>query len=100
MQTRNPQILSSLSNIATRTASIRRTTKETDIEVSVNLDGTGKCNAATGVPFLDHMLHQIANHLWFKRNAQVKSRHFHQEIADLDTIHYLLFQSTERHLRN
>ena len=62
MQTRNPQILSSLSNIATRTASIRRTTKETDIEVSVNLDGTGKCNAATGVPFLDHMLHQIANH--------------------------------------
>src|SRR4028118_506854 len=62
MQTRNPQILSSLPTIPTRTASIRRTTKETDIEVSVNLDGTGKCNAATGVPFLDHMLHQIANH--------------------------------------
>ena len=62
MQTSDRQIFSSFANAPTRTASIRRTTKETDIEVSVNLDGTGKCNAATGVPFLDHMLHQIANH--------------------------------------
>jgi imidazoleglycerol-phosphate dehydratase len=46
----------------TRTASIRRTTGETDVQVSLNLDGVGKCTAATGVPFLDHMLHQIASH--------------------------------------
>lgn len=46
----------------TRTASIRRTTSETDVTVSLNLDGVGKCTAATGVPFLDHMLHQIASH--------------------------------------
>lgn len=45
-----------------RTASIHRTTSETDVQVSLNLDGTGKCSAATGVPFLDHMLHQIAAH--------------------------------------
>lgn len=45
-----------------RTASIRRTTGETDVQVTLNLDGTGKCSAATGVPFLDHMLHQIASH--------------------------------------
>jgi len=46
----------------TRTASIRRTTGETDVQVTLNLDGVGKCTAATGVPFLDHMLHQIASH--------------------------------------
>ncbi|MGB3693898.1 MAG: imidazoleglycerol-phosphate dehydratase HisB [Spirulinaceae cyanobacterium] len=45
-----------------RTASVRRTTKETDVEVSLNLDGTGKCQVATGVPFLDHMLQQISSH--------------------------------------
>lgn len=47
---------------AARTASIRRTTGETDVQVTLNLDGTGKCTAATGIPFLDHMLHQIASH--------------------------------------
>ncbi|MBV9385732.1 MAG: imidazoleglycerol-phosphate dehydratase HisB [Chroococcidiopsidaceae cyanobacterium CP_BM_ER_R8_30] len=45
-----------------RTASIHRKTAETDVEVSINLDGTGTCNAKTGIPFLDHMLHQIAAH--------------------------------------
>lgn len=45
-----------------RTASVHRKTSETDVRVQVNLDGTGKCRAATGIPFLDHMLHQIASH--------------------------------------
>ena len=45
-----------------RTAEISRTTSETDVYVRVNLDGTGVCNAATGIPFLDHMLHQISSH--------------------------------------
>jgi imidazoleglycerol-phosphate dehydratase len=45
-----------------RTASVTRNTLETQISVSVNLDGTGTAKLATGVPFLDHMIDQIARH--------------------------------------
>lgn len=45
-----------------RTATIERNTQETRIRVSLNLDGTGARTLNTGVPFLDHMLDQIARH--------------------------------------
>ncbi|WP_323018650.1 imidazoleglycerol-phosphate dehydratase HisB [Castellaniella sp.] len=45
-----------------RTATIERNTQETRIRVTVNLDGTGARTLNTGVPFLDHMLDQIARH--------------------------------------
>ena len=45
-----------------RTAEITRNTNETQIRVAINLDGTGKNKLNTGVPFLDHMLDQIARH--------------------------------------
>lgn len=45
-----------------RQASVERNTKETQIRVSVNLDGTGILKCQTGVPFLDHMLDQVARH--------------------------------------
>lgn len=45
-----------------RTAEVTRNTSETCIRVSLNLDGTGRQNLNTGVPFLDHMLDQIARH--------------------------------------
>jgi imidazoleglycerol-phosphate dehydratase len=45
-----------------RTAQIERNTLETQIKIKVNLDGTGKALFSSGVPFLDHMLDQIARH--------------------------------------
>lgn len=45
-----------------RTATIRRTTRETAIDVALDLDGTGKYEVATGIGFLDHMIEQFARH--------------------------------------
>ncbi|MCB7480367.1 bifunctional histidinol-phosphatase/imidazoleglycerol-phosphate dehydratase HisB [Christiangramia sediminis] len=45
-----------------RTASIKRKTNETDIEIDLNLDGTGKSEISTGIAFFDHMLDQLARH--------------------------------------
>ena len=48
--------------MAERTATVTRNTLESQITISVNLDGTGKANLDTPVPFLNHMLDQIARH--------------------------------------
>ena len=45
-----------------RTASAERTTKETDISIIVDVDGTGVTDCATGLPFFDHMLDQLGRH--------------------------------------
>jgi imidazoleglycerol-phosphate dehydratase len=63
MQTSDrPFDISSPLTFPIRTASVSRRTGETDVQVSLNLDGSGQCMAKTGVPFLDHMLHQISSH--------------------------------------
>lgn len=46
----------------TRTASRRRATKETSIEIEIDLDGTGVTDVSTGIPFYDHMLDQLGRH--------------------------------------
>nr|WP_304518508.1 MULTISPECIES: imidazoleglycerol-phosphate dehydratase HisB [unclassified Adlercreutzia] len=55
-----------------RTATVERTTKETDISVEINLDGTGVVDVDTGVPFFDHMLDAFGRHGLF--DLRVRAR--------------------------
>ncbi|WP_033074680.1 imidazoleglycerol-phosphate dehydratase HisB [Sphingopyxis sp. MWB1] len=55
-----------------RTATVQRTTKETDISITVNLDGTGNYVVSTGIGFLDHMVEQLSRHSLIDISMQVK----------------------------
>ena len=55
-----------------RKAEVRRTTKETDIHIALNLDGQGNCHIATGLGFFDHMLEQIGKHSGMDLTIEVK----------------------------
>ncbi|MCF6177225.1 MAG: imidazoleglycerol-phosphate dehydratase HisB [Victivallaceae bacterium] len=69
-----------------RSATITRTTKETDITVSINLDGNGKSDISTGIPFIDHMLELFAKHGFFDLEVKAVGDieiDYHHTIEDL-----------------
>lgn len=55
-----------------RSAELTRTTRETDIRLSLNLDGSGKAEIQTGIGFFDHMLNSFARHGFFDLKLQVR----------------------------
>jgi imidazoleglycerol-phosphate dehydratase len=73
--------------MADRTATIKRDTLETQIEVTLNLDGTGKSEFNTGIPFLEHMLDQVARHglldLWIqaKGDLHIDAHHTVEDVG-------------------
>ena len=69
----------------TRTATIERKTKETEIKVTVDLDGTGAFDIKTGIGFLDHMLEQLARHSLIDLTVRAKGDlhvDFHHTVED------------------
>lgn len=66
-----------------RSAEVTRKTKETDIMVRVNLDGTGRAEAKTGVAFLDHMLHSLATHSLIDMTVSAKGDLQHHTVEDV-----------------
>jgi imidazoleglycerol-phosphate dehydratase len=70
-----------------RKAAIQRKTKETDIRVSLDLDGSGRATISTGLPFLDHMLDLFAKHGLFdlevncKGDLEIDDHHSVEDIA-------------------
>ena len=71
----------------TRSASRSRTTKETSIELSIDLDGTGTASVRTGLPFYDHMLEQVGKHGGFdlridaEGDLHIDSHHTVEDVA-------------------
>jgi imidazoleglycerol-phosphate dehydratase len=69
-----------------RTASIARKTNETEITVSINLDGTGAHSMATGIGFFDHMLDQLSRHSLIDMEVSCKGDlhiDFHHSVEDV-----------------
>jgi len=56
----------------TRTALVERTTKESDVRVELDLDGTGQAESDTGVPFFDHMVAQLGKHAGFDLSVRTR----------------------------
>ena len=72
-----------------RTAVVKRKTSETEIEMDLNLDGEGKYDLSTNIPFLDHMLAQLAKHGLFDLKIKAKGDveiDFHHTVEDVGIV--------------
>jgi imidazoleglycerol-phosphate dehydratase len=72
-----------------RTASLKRTTSETDIDLTLSLDGSGRADIATGIGFLDHMLTALARHALFDLTIRAKGDlhiDFHHTTEDVGIV--------------
>lgn len=72
-----------------RTAVVKRKTNETEIEMDLNLDGEGKYDLSTNIPFLDHMLAQLAKHGLFDLKIKAKGDveiDFHHTVEDVGIV--------------
>lgn len=69
-----------------RISQVRRATRETEIEVELNIDGTGAHDIQTSIPFLDHMLSQLARHGYFDLKVRAKGDieiDYHHTVEDM-----------------
>ncbi len=72
-----------------RTATVARKTKETDIRLELHLDGNGRYQVATGIPFLDHMLELLTRHGFFDLTVQAKGDldvDYHHTVEDVGLV--------------
>ena len=72
-----------------RTSQVKRSTKETEIEISLNLDGQGESEIDTGIPFLDHMLSQLSRHGYFDLKLKAKGDiqiDYHHTVEDVGIV--------------
>ncbi len=70
-----------------RQGKVHRVTNETEVKVSLDLDGSGKCSIKSGISFLDHMLHQISNHglldleVMAKGDTHIDDHHTNEDVG-------------------
>ncbi|CAI0476606.1 unnamed protein product, partial [Linum tenue] len=73
--------------VGSRVGEVRKLTKETNVSVKINLDGTGVADSSTGIPFLDHMLDQLASHGLFDVHVRatgdihIDDHHTNEDVA-------------------
>ncbi|XP_052190607.1 imidazoleglycerol-phosphate dehydratase 1, chloroplastic-like [Diospyros lotus] len=86
-ETNGSPVTSSPTNTGGRIGEVKRVTKETNVSVRINLDGSGVADSSTGIPFLDHMLDQLASHGLFDVHVKatgdthIDDHHTNEDVA-------------------
>ncbi|KAM7488574.1 hypothetical protein LguiB_026058 [Lonicera macranthoides] len=83
----SPTTSSQFDTVGGRIGEVKRVTKETNVAVKINLDGSGVADSSTGIPFLDHMLDQLASHGLFNVHVRatgdihIDDHHTNEDVA-------------------